>query len=212
MLDITLQSTIIHVKPITLNPSVSSSVGIEATVFRKMSWWLEDQPSFTAASKIFAKSEANLASRNGYQNQVYSYDLLSVQVLSPVRRPRSGDPGRALELQDTSMFVSLRATKKNSLDTPPENPYLLPFQAPKRFAVLALLSRSPYKHACTLTQYPPDSPAPLRSSAAQAGHTKPERAENRSAPNVRFCAKYLCRPNSFATNASAETTRASLQS
>lgn len=45
---------------------------------------------------------------------------------------------------------------------------------PRIFVALALLSRSPQKHALTLTRYPPDSPAPLRSSVAQAGHTKPE--------------------------------------
>lgn len=39
------------------------------------------------------------------------------------------------------------------------------------------MSRRPHKHAFTLTQYLPDSPAPLRSSAAQPGPTKPDRAE-----------------------------------
>ena len=77
----------------------------------------------------------------------------------------------------SNLIIFYQNTKTPQESTPPEKPYHLPYQSFRHCAVLASKRRRPHKHASTLTRYPLGSPAPLRSSAAQAGHTKADRTE-----------------------------------
>lgn len=94
----------------------------------------------------------------------------------------SREPVRAQDLRYEHDRI-FESKTQSTQSTPLEQSYHLPPGIPYN-------SRRPHKHALTLIKNPPEGPAPLRSSAAQAGHTKPDRTESTS----NFSAKRLVAP------------------
>ena len=88
-----------------------------------------------------------------------------------------------LELGDLHHFENREQVRSSNVHhiphriTPPGRPYHLLYQACRHSAVLTCKSRRRREYALKLTQCPLEGPAPLRSSAAEAWNTKPDRTE-----------------------------------